>query len=37
MGFRRRYSVNRMFGDNVFEALFWALRGKCFIMDKEDK
>lgn len=35
--FRRRFAANRAFGDNVVEALFWAMRGKCFIMDKEDK
>ena len=30
VGFRRRYAINRSWGDGVAEALLWAFRGKCF-------
>ena len=26
----RLYRMNRLWGDNVLEALYWALRGKAF-------
>lgn len=30
VGFRRRYAINRSWGDGVAEALLWSFRGKCF-------
>ena len=32
----RIYKINRSFGDTVFEALYYALRGKYFIAASED-
>lgn len=28
--FKRLYKMNRLWGDNMFEASYWALRGKAF-------
>jgi len=28
--FIRRYRNNRLWGDNIIEALWWSLRGKAF-------
>lgn len=28
--FVRLYKMNRLWGDNIFEALYWAFRGKAF-------
>jgi len=32
IGLRRRYAINRSWGDGIAEALYWAYRGKCFPM-----
>lgn len=31
------YKMNRLWGDNRFEAAYWALRGKAFLTSFEDR
>ena len=30
VGLRRRYAINRSWGDGVAQAAYWGFRGKCF-------
>ena len=31
------YKMNRLWGDNILEAAYWALRGKAFLTSFEDR
>ena len=31
------YKMNRLWGDNILEAAYWALRGKAFFTSFEDR
>ena len=33
----RLYRMNRLWGDNTLEALYWALRGKAFLASFEGR
>lgn len=33
----RLYRMNRLWGDNMLEALYWALRGKAFLASFEGR